>query len=287
MPELPELAVMAAKLDELVVGQRLARLELGSLAALKTVRPSLQELEGATVSSVTRLGKHLLVGVGSGPWLVLSLGRAGWVRWRPTLPEARARLGRGPLVLRVGMDGGAGLEVTEAGTEHHVGLWVTERPGSLERLSNLGPDPLAAEFDAAVLGRALQGRRGWLKTALTDQRVLAGIGNAYSDEILHAARCSPFTPVERLDEALLDRLARSIVVTLRRAVEAAEGLELHELKDSKRAGMAVHGRAGLACPDCAGTVREVAFAERSLQYCPTCQTGGRALADRRLSRLLR
>jgi formamidopyrimidine-DNA glycosylase len=286
VPELPEVEALTRYLSEQAGGQRVERIELAALSALKTFRPPIDSLRGQVVQGVERRGKHVCFHVGP-EWMVVHLSRGGWVQWRDQVPTARAKMGKGPLALRVGLSGGAGFDLTEAGTEKRLAIWIVDDPAAVEGVARLGPDPLADGFDVAALGAALASRPGNLKTVLTDQSVLAGVGNAYSDEVLHAARLSPFKAAGKLTPAELQGLHAALMTTLGDAVTRSLGLPAKGLKGEKKSGMAVHGRAGLACPVCGDTVREVSFATRSLQYCPTCQTGGRTLADRRLSRLLK
>lgn len=286
MPELPEVESLARFLSGRCAGREVARAEVGALSALKTFDPPIDALVGATVTEVGRRGKYLCVAT-SGPWLVVHLARGGWVQWRDSVPPARLRPGKGPLALRLGLAGGAGFDITEAGTEKRLALWVVGDPAEVEGVARLGPDPLDPAFDTAALAAALSGATGHLKGVLTDQSVLAGVGNAYSDEALHRARLSPYKPAGRLSADELERLHGALVGVLTDALSRSEGLPAAGLKGEKRSGMAVHGRAGQACPVCGDTVREVSFATKALQYCPTCQTGGKPLADRRLSRLLR
>ncbi|HTT87149.1 MAG TPA: zinc finger domain-containing protein, partial [Acidimicrobiales bacterium] len=168
-----------------------------------------------------------------------------------------------------------------------LALWVVTRPEEVEPLATLGPDPLDPALDVAALRRLLHGAPGTLKTALSTQSLIAGVGNAYSDEVLHAARLSPFKPAARLDDEELQRLHAALGSVLGEATARAAGRSAAELKGDKKRAMRVHGRTGEACPVCGDVVREVSFATKSLQYCATCQTGGRPLADRRLSRLLK
>ncbi len=289
MPELPEVEALARDLERRLAGRVLERVELVAVAALKTFAPPLTELLGRSVAGVGRRGKFLVLATGPGPplHLVVHLARGGWVRWRDELPSARAHPGRGPLALRLGLSGGGGLELTEAGTEKRLALWVVRDPLEVRPLADLGPDPLAPDFDVSTLAAALAGRGGNLKGALTDQRVVAGVGNAYSDEALHAARLSPFKPAGRLTGDEVARLHAGLVGVLSAALARSAGLAASKLKGEKKAGLAVHGRAGLTCPVCGDTIREVWFSNRSLQYCPRCQTKGRVLADRRLSRLIK
>ncbi|MGN6610354.1 MAG: zinc finger domain-containing protein, partial [Angustibacter sp.] len=176
---------------------------------------------------------------------------------------------------------------TEAGTRKRLAVYVVRDPREVPMIASLGPDPLAADFDRAALARILAGQRTQVKGLLRDQSVLAGVGNAYSDEVLHAARLSPYALAASLTDEQVDVLYEALRSVLTEAVAAAAGKPAKELKDAKRAGLRVHGRTGEACPVCGDTVREVSFADSSLQYCPTCQTGGKPLADRRMSRLLK
>ncbi|MGH9065462.1 MAG: Fpg/Nei family DNA glycosylase [Acidimicrobiales bacterium] len=289
MPELPEVEALARDLDARLRGREVARAELVAIAALKTFDPPLEALVGRTVGRVTRRGKFLLAETGPEPavWLVAHLARGGWVRWRDELAPGPAKRGRGPLALRLGLVGGAGLEVTEAGTEKRLAVWVVRDPAHVEPLARLGPDPLGPAFDVGAMAKALAGQRGNVKGVITDQRVLAGVGNAYSDEALHAARLSPFKLASRLTPDEVGRLHAGLVEVLVDALARSDGLAPSELKGEKHAGLSVHGRVGQPCPACGDTIREVSFATKSLQYCPSCQTGGKVLADRRLSRLLK
>jgi formamidopyrimidine-DNA glycosylase len=286
MPELPEVEALTRFLDERCTGQVIERVEVAALSALKTYAPPIDALRGQEVVGATRRGKY--VGLHAGTlWLVMHLARGGWVQWRQTAPPARARPGRGPLALRVGLSGGGGFDVTEQGTEKRLALWVVADLADVEGVARLGPDPLELGFGVADLRRLLHSRPGNLKTVLTDQSVLAGVGNAYSDEALHRAKLSPFKPAGKLDEAEVTALHAALVGVLQDAAERSMGLPAQGLKAEKRSGLSVHGRTGEPCPVCGDTIRQVSFATKSLQYCPTCQTGGKPLADRRLSRLLK
>jgi formamidopyrimidine-DNA glycosylase len=286
VPELPEVEALTRFLTERTAGRRVQRCELGAIAALKTVEPPLSSLVGRDVVSVTRRGKYLCMDLDR-RWLVMHLARGGWVRWKDKLPPERARPGRGPLALRMGLDGASGFDVTEMGTEKRLALWVVGDPNEVEGLATLGIDPLDATFDTDTLAGLLAGAAGNVKTVLAAQSVIAGIGNAYSDEILHLARLSPFRPARNLDRTEVERLHGAVVGVLQDAVARAVGQEASELKGDKKRSMRVHGRTGEECPECGDVVREVSFATKSLQYCATCQTGGKPLADRRLSKLLR
>jgi formamidopyrimidine-DNA glycosylase len=283
MPELPEVESLARFLAERAVGRTVTRAELGSLSALKTYDPPLSALVGRAVTGTRRRGKYLSLDLG-GLSLVMHLARGGWLQWREALTATRAKPGKGPLALRLGFDDGSGFDVTEQGTEKRLALWVVQDAAEVERVAGLGPDPLQPGFELAPL---LTGRRAQIKGVLTDQSVVAGIGNAYSDEALHLAKLSPFRMADTLKPDEVARLQDAIVSVLSDAVARSAGLPVAGLKAEKKSGMRVHGRAGEACPECGDTVRSVSFATNSLQYCPTCQTGGKPLADRRLSRLLK
>jgi formamidopyrimidine-DNA glycosylase len=286
VPELPEVEALARFLSERAGGSTIERAELAAFSALKTFDPPLDAVLGRTVTTVGRRGKYLALDL-DGLWLVFHLARGGWVQWRDQLSAGRLKLGKGPMALRVGLTGGAGFDVTEQGTEKRLAIWVVRSLDDVEGIARLGPDPLTPGFDVAALSHALASRPGNLKTVLTDQSVLAGVGNAYSDEALHVARMSPFKSAGKLTPAELERLYSALVTVLRNAAERSEGLPASGLKSEKKSGLRVHGRTGQPCPVCGDTVREVSFATKSLQYCPTCQTGGKPLADRRLSRLLK
>ena len=286
MPELPEVEALCRFLDQNCAGQQLTRVEVGALSALKTYKPPIESLVGRTVSGVSRVGKYLTFDTG-GPWLVVHLARGGWVQWREKATVARAKPGRGPLALRAALSGGAGFDITEQGTEKRLALWVVNDPSEVEGVAHLGPDPLADDFTVDTLAAILRESNGHIKKVLTDQSALAGVGNAYSDEALHAARLSPYKTASKLTDDEVGRLHQAVVGVLSDAVKRSDGLAAAGLKSEKKSGLAVHGRAGLPCPVCGDTVREVSFATKSFQYCPTCQTGGKPLADRRMSRLLK
>ncbi len=284
MPELPEVEALAAFLRENAVGRVVARADLAAVQAIKTFDPPLSALAGLEVTGADRLGKFLDLDV-SGLHLVVHLARAGWLHWRTGLPTAPPKPGRGPLALRVHLDDGNGFDLTEQGTRKGLAVYVVRTPADVPGIARLGPDALAVDRD--TLARLLAGRSGQLKGALTDQTLVAGIGNAYSDEILHAARLSPFKMADKLTDAEVVRLYDAVRATLTGALERQVGQQAATLKGEKRSGLQVHARTGLPCPVCGDTVREVSFADTSLQYCPTCQTGGKPLADRRMSKLLR
>ncbi|WP_433870788.1 Fpg/Nei family DNA glycosylase [Saccharopolyspora sp. CA-218241] len=283
MPELPEVEALAQHLREHAVGRAVTRVDVVSMSVLKTFQPPITELTGREVTGATRWGKFLDLDC-DGAHLVFHLARAGWLRWSDALPAAPPKPGRGPIALRVHL-GGPGFDLTEAGTQKKLAAWVVHRPAEVERLGRLGPDALGLELDE--LAAILSGRTERLKNLLTDQSAIAGIGNAYSDEILHAAKLSPFATPAKLDRAAVERLHGALREILQDALRRSLEQDAARLKAEKRSGMRVHARTGLPCPVCGDAVREVSYADRSMQYCPTCQTGGKPLADRRMSRLLK
>jgi formamidopyrimidine-DNA glycosylase len=272
VPELPEVQVLAEILDRRLRGRRVAAFTVPSIAALKTYDPPAAALAGREIIGVRRHGKFLDIeaadtaGGGAPLHLIAHLG---------------------PLAARLRFEDGAALDITEMGTEKRVALHVVRDPAEVAGVGRLGVDALDERLDLERLRGLLRARPGTLKAALSDQGVIAGVGNAYSDEILHAAHLSPFARDDHLDDDALARLLAALRETLGSALEQARGLDIDGLKEGKRSGMRVHGRAGEPCPVCGETVREVSLASRSFQYCPGCQTDGRVYADRRLSRLLR
>jgi formamidopyrimidine-DNA glycosylase len=286
VPELPEIEGLTRFLRENAVGRVVARVDVGAISVLKTFDPPPSALAGLEITGVARHGKWLDLDV-DGLHLVFHLSRAGWLRWSAQVSPTPLRPGKSPIALRVVLDDGSGFDLTEAGTRKRLAVHVVRDPAQVPMIATLGPDPLGAGFDRAALAAILAGQRTQVKGLLRDQSVLAGVGNAYSDEVLHAARLSPYALAATLTDEQVDELYAALRSVLTDAVAAASGKPAAQLKDAKRAGLRVHGRAGEPCPVCGDTVREVSFADSSLQYCPTCQTGGKPLADRRMSRLLK
>ena len=286
VPELPEVQALVGFLRARAVDRVIARVDVPGIQVLKTYDPPVTALAGLPVTGVSRHGKFLDLDV-SGLHLVVHLARAGWLQWKQALAPAPPRPGKGPLGLRVHLDDGSGFDLTEAGTQKRLAVYVVRDPALVPGVARLGVDPMAAEFTENLLAGLLAGVRGQVKGVLTDQSLIAGLGNAYSDEVLWQVRLSPFKPAANLSAEDVTRLHTAIVDTLRAATGRAEGLAAAALKAEKKDGLQVHGRAGQPCPRCGDTVREVSFATKSLQYCPTCQTAGQPLADRRLSRLLK
>lgn len=287
MPELPEVEALADHLRRHAVGLAVGRVDVAAFSVLKTFDPPITALHGRTVTGATRWGKYLGLQVGD-LYLIAHLSRAGWLRWSDKLAAAPLKPGKGPIALRVhlGTPGdAAGFDLTEAGTQKRLAVWVVTDPASVPQIASLGPDALS--LTAAGLSEILSGTTARLKNVITDQRVIAGIGNAYSDEILHVAKLSPFASGKTLSEGQRAALYEAMQSVLSDAVERSVGQQAATLKGEKRSGLRVHARTGMPCPVCGDVVREVSFADKSFQYCPTCQTGGKVLADRRLSRLLK
>ena len=303
MPELPEVEALRRLLTERAVGRPVARIDVAAISVLKTYDPPVSAYAGMYVTRVDRHGKFLDLCVGEDLHLVVHLARAGWLQWRENLTPTPPKPGKGPLALRVHLgprwddpvdeETGAdlfayGFDLTEAGTKKGLAAYCVRSPRDVPGVARLGPDPLAAEFTVEVVAALLaKAGRAQLKGVLRDQSTIAGIGNAYSDEVLHAARLSPFKPASNLGAEEVAALHGIIRDTLADAIERSAGLATGQLKGEKKAGLRVHGRAGQTCPVCGDVVREVSFSDSALQYCATCQTGGQPLADRRLSKLLK
>ncbi len=286
MPELPEVQALVHVLRERAVGKVVARVDVAGIQSLKTYDPPVTSLAGLTLTGAERHGKFLDLDA-DGLHLVVHLARAGWLQWREKLPAAPPRPGKGPLALRVHLEDGSGFDLTEQGTRKGLAVYVVRDVNDVPGIARLGIDPFDPAFTAEALAGLLAGVRGQVKGVLTDQRILSGVGNAYSDEVLWEMRMSPFKPAHSLTMEQVERLHVVILETLSGAVGRAEGLAAKALKAEKKSGLNVHARTGEPCPRCGDTIREVSFATKSLQYCPTCQTGGKPLADRRLSRLLK
>lgn len=284
---MPEVESLRRFLADRMVGRTISRIDVVAINALKTVDPSPETLYALPVRAVDRHGKFLDIDAGRAH-LVIHLARAGWLRWSEELPAIAPRPGRGPLAARIHLDDGSGFDLTEAGTQKKLAIHVVADPRQVDRIRTLGPDPTGDSFGREDLRSILDGAgRARLKGVLRDQHVLAGIGNAYSDEILHAARLSPFKAADSLGPDEFEALFSAIKGELAGAVDRAQGLAAKDLKKEKKIALRVHGRAGRPCPVCGDTILEVSYADWSLQYCPTCQTGGKPLADRRMSRLLK
>jgi formamidopyrimidine-DNA glycosylase len=285
MPELPEVESLAVFLRERAVGHAFVRADITAISALKTYDPPVSAMVGLLIDDVQRHGKFLDISA-QGVHLVIHLARAGWLRWKEEQNTGLVRPGKGPIALRTVLDDGAGFDLTEAGTQKKLAVYVVRDVADVPGIARLGPDPFTLSLDdfGEILRRA---GRVQLKGVLRNQSVIAGIGNAYSDEILHVAKMSPFKPASNLSDDELKVLYDAMRDTLQDAVDRSAGLAVQDLKSEKKSGLRVHGRKGQKCPICGDIVREVSFADSSLQYCATCQTGGKPLADRRMSKLLK
>ena len=275
MPESPEVEALAAFLDDEASGREIRGVDVLEFRTVKTRATPPSALVGRAITGAARHGKHVELKLDEGS-LVVSLGRHGWMRWlvggepapAPDAPPALAALE---------LSDAAALQVTDAGTWVSLGLFVVADPAEVPAVAKLGPDPAYAGFTRADFDAALGGRRKQVKAILQEQESLAGIGNAYSDEILHLARISPVAHAAALDEAERERLFDATVITVREAIDARIGIPIDQLKAAKVAAMRVHGRTGEACPVCGDTIRDFTFSSTSAQYCPTCQTAGALL----------
>ena len=301
MPESPEVDALAGFLRTHIVGRQIAGLELVEYGALKTRGRLTSELVGRAVTGIRRFGKHLAIDT-EGPSLVVSFGRAGWMRWSgesttdaatttastdatggagsatdatPTAATDAAKLTTAttsaPTIAVLSFAAGTELLLADGGTWLSVGLWIVDEPAEVPAIAKLGPDPASADDTADQLDRVLAGRRKQLKALLQEQEGLAGIGNAYSDEILHAARLFPLTHATDLDEAQRAALFAAVHSVLGGAFARQRSVPIDELKARKVASMVVHGRTGEKCPDCGGIVADVPGSRGAAQYCPVCQ----------------
>ncbi len=280
---------LAQFLREHAVGAVVGRVDVAALSAVKTFDPPVTALSGRDVTGAGRWGKFLGMDC-DGLWLITHLSRGGWLRWIDEPSQTPPKPGgKSPLALRVHFFTPEGatpaIDLTEAGTKKRLAVYIVDNPKLVPGIARLGPDAL--EVTEEQFTEILRGTSQRIKTAIVDQTLLAGVGNAYSDEILHTARISPFANTKTLAADKVSELYAAMRAVLTDAVQRSVGQDAARLKGEKRSGMQVHARTGMPCPVCGDTVREVSYAERSFQYCPTCQTGGKVLADRRMSRLLK
>jgi formamidopyrimidine-DNA glycosylase len=283
VPELPDLELYVAHLERRVVGQRLERVRVAGWNLLRTTEPPLEAAAGRSVRRVRRLGKRLVFELEGGLFLALHLMISGRLHWRAAGVVIPKRTGLAAFDFADGS-----LLLTEASTKQRAALHLLPDAAALDALDGGGIEPLSMSTEA--MAEALSRETHTLKRALTDPRLFAGIGNAYSDEILHRARLSPFKRTTQLDEAERVRLHAAVVSVLsewRDRLAAGAGDAFPEKVTAFRPGMAVHGRYRQPCPDCGAPVQRVVYAENEMNYCARCQTAGRLLADRGLSRLLR
>jgi len=282
VPELPEIAAYIHALEPRIAGRTLERVRIGAPFLLRTADPPLTRAEGRVVRSVRRIGKRIAVGLDNDVWLVLHLMIAGRLHWRP---RDAPLTGRNALAAFDFPNGS--LVLTEAGSKHRASLHLVEGEAALGRLDPGGVDVLRSSLDA--FRAALTRENRTLKRALTDPRIVDGIGNAYSDEILHAARLSPVALTRKLTPDQWRRLYEATRATLQTWIDRLQARAGHEFPagvTAFRPEMAVHGRYGKPCPDCGEPVQRIRYADNETDYCARCQTGGKLLADRALSRLL-
>ncbi|MGN8550984.1 UNVERIFIED_CONTAM: Fpg/Nei family DNA glycosylase [Microbacterium sp. SLM126] len=277
MPESPEVQALVDFLDERAVGRRVGEVDVLEFRTVKTRQTPPSTLAGMRITGAARHGKHVALAFGDDTTLVVSLGRHGWMRWREPGEDPPAVADAPPALALFGLDDGGTIEVTDAGTWVSLGLHVVDDAIAVPAVAKLGPDPAGSAFSPSDFDVALGGRRKQIKAILQEQESLAGIGNAYSDEILHTAKVSPVVHAAVLDDDARQRLYAATVGTVRGAIDARRGIPIDELKAAKVAAMRVHGRAGETCPVCGDTIRDFSFASTTAQYCPTCQTGGSVL----------
>jgi formamidopyrimidine-DNA glycosylase len=281
MPELPDIAAYVAALEPRILGKPLERVRLNGVSLLRTASPPIAEAEGRTVRDLRRVGKRIAIGLEGDLWLVLHLMIAGRLHWR----APHAKLGGRNMLAALDFADGT-LVLTEAGSKRRASLHVVAGQGSLDAVDRGGIDVLNSDLNAFV--RAMNAENHTLKRALTDPRIIDGIGNAYSDEILHAAKLSPTAMTQKLRPDEWERLFAATRSTLQMWMQRLSDRVEHEFPEGVtafREGMAVHGRYGKACPQCGDTIRRIRYADNETNYCATCQTGGKVLADRALSRL--
>lgn len=273
MPESPEVQVLAEFLEERLTGRAIRAVDVIEFRTVKTRSRPPESLVGATVTGAGRRGKHLDLRFGD-QHLVVTLGRHGWIRFCEPGEVDPAGADVAPTLAEFVFDDDAVMAATDAGDWVSLGLFVVDDAAEVPAIAKLGPDPADATFTRADFDRAVRGRRKQIKAILQEQESISGIGNAYSDEILHAARVSPVAHAATLDEDALDRVYTETIGTIRDAIAARRGIPIAELKEAKTAAMRVHGRAGETCPVCGGEIREFRFGSTTAEYCPTCQTQG-------------
>jgi formamidopyrimidine-DNA glycosylase len=281
MPELPDIAAYIAALEPRIVGKRLERVRLNGVSLLRTATPPVAGAQGRAVREVRRIGKRIAIGLDGDLWLVVHLMIAGRLHWR----APGAKTGSRNILAAFDFPDGS-LVLTEAGSKRRASLHVIEGEDALTAIDRGGIDVFDSDLDTFV--RALRTENHTLKRALTDPRIIDGIGNAYSDEILHAAQLSPTALTQKLRPDEWARLFDATRATLREWIDrlsSEAGTGFPEGVTAFRDGMAVHGRYGKPCPRCGDAIRRIRYADNETNYCPACQTGGKVLADRALSRL--
>jgi formamidopyrimidine-DNA glycosylase len=283
MPESPEVQELARFLDEHAAGRTIASVDVLLPKALKTVSPPIGVLVGSRVTGVTRIAKMLDLAVETPDdgilHAIVHFGHDGWVLWHDVAPGDLKRAGEATLMARVRLADGPGFDLTDAGQWKALTIHLVTSPLDVPAVAKLGPDPTAPDFGEAEFAGIVAGRRKQIKALLQDQTALAGIGNAYSDEILHEAQLSPVVHAATLSADEVGRLYSATRTTLLEATEARRGVPPADLRATKHAALRVHRHTGATCPRCGGTIREYTFSGATAQYCPTCQTGGVPLAS--------
>lgn len=282
MPESPEVQALADELGSRLAGRAIRDVDVIEFRVTKTRARPLTSITGERVVGATRHGKLIDLDLDGSEHLVISLGRHGWARWADDAGDAAGAATDGtepppPALVVFEFDDGPALELTDAGDFVSLGCWVVDDPSEVPAVAKLGPDPASPDFTRADFDRAFVGRRKQVKAVLQEQESVAGIGNAYSDEILHTAKVSPVVHASTLSADELDRLFTATVGVITSAIEARRGIPIDQQKAAKVAAMRVHGRAGEPCPVCGDTIRDFSFASTTAQYCPTDQTGGELL----------
>ena len=286
MPESPEVQALADDLGRRLAGREIRGVDVLEFRVTKTRTRPLESLIGRTIAGVSRHGKLLDLALDDGSHLVVSLGRHGWARYGGDEASGSASADTQaaadaepppPALVIIEFDDGPSLELTDAGDWISLGGWVVDDPYEVPAVAKLGPDPADPAFSRADFDAGVVGRRKQVKAVLQEQESIAGIGNAYSDEILHAAQLSPVAHTVSLDNEQLDRLFEATIGVISDAVGARRGIPIDQLKAAKVAAMRVHGRTGEPCPRCGDTIRDFSFASTTAQYSPNCQTGGEVL----------
>jgi formamidopyrimidine-DNA glycosylase len=278
MPEAPEVSELADFLTTHTAGREIRGFEIAIGKIVKTGDPAPSALVGCRVAGVARIAKMIDISVvdpaGTQWHVVVHFGHDGWVVWHDSVPDGMQRTGEATLMARVRLDDGSGFDLTDAGQWKSLTVHIVPRALDVPAIAKLGPDPLDPAFGLPEFAAILAGRKKQIKALLQDQGALAGIGNAYSDEILHTARISPVVHAATLSGDEVARLFEAMVTTLREATEARRGIAPENLKAAKHAALRVHRRSGQTCPVCGDVIRELTFSGAAAQYCPTCQTGG-------------
>lgn len=282
MPESPEVQELASFLTAHASGRVVHSFDVLLPKALKTQHPSPADLVGRRISGVTRLGKMIDIATsddsGAALHVIIHFGHDGWTVWHDFVPEGLKRAGEATLMARIRLEDGSGFDLTDAGQWKSLTIHIVETPDDVPAVAKLGLDPIGTEFDAAAFAAILANRKKQIKALLQDQTAFAGIGNAYSDEILHMAKISPVTHAASLPPDAVARLADATRTVLVEATQARRGVPPSELRATKHAALRVHRKTGAACPVCGDEIREFTFSGAAAQYCPTCQTGGALLA---------